>query len=33
MQEQACRAYAAARGWHVGEVFADEGIAGTQSYI
>jgi site-specific DNA recombinase len=29
-QEQACRAYAAAQGWHVGGVFADEGIAGTQ---
>jgi Resolvase, N terminal domain len=29
-QEQACRAYAAARGWHVGEVFADEGIPSTQ---
>ena len=28
-QEQACRIYAAARGWRVGEVFADEGIAGT----
>jgi site-specific DNA recombinase len=30
MQEQACRAYAAARGWHVGEVFADEGTSGMQ---
>ena len=29
-QEQACRSYAAARGWHVGEVFADEGTSGTQ---
>jgi DNA invertase Pin-like site-specific DNA recombinase len=29
-QEQACRAHAAERGWPVGEVFADEGIAGTQ---
>jgi DNA invertase Pin-like site-specific DNA recombinase len=30
VQEQACRSYAAARGWRVGEVFADEGIAGTR---
>ena len=30
MQEQACRTYAAALGWRVGEVFADEGIAGTR---
>jgi DNA invertase Pin-like site-specific DNA recombinase len=30
-QEQACRAYAAALGWRVGEVFADVGIAGTQA--
>jgi DNA invertase Pin-like site-specific DNA recombinase len=29
-QEQACRSYAAARGWHVGEVFSDSGIAGTR---
>ena len=29
MQERACRAFAAARGWHVSGVFADEGIAGT----
>ena len=30
MQEQRCRAYAAARGWHALEVFADEDIGGTQ---
>jgi site-specific DNA recombinase len=30
IQEQACRTYAAERGWHALEVFADEGIAGTQ---
>jgi site-specific DNA recombinase len=29
-QEQACRVYAAERGWHVSEVFADEGIAGMR---
>jgi DNA invertase Pin-like site-specific DNA recombinase len=29
-QEQRCRAYAVAQGWHVGEVFVDEGIAGTR---
>ena len=29
-QEQACRTYAAARGWYVGAVFADEGIPSTQ---
>jgi hypothetical protein len=29
-QEQACRAYAAAQGWRVDEVFADEDSAGTQ---
>jgi Resolvase, N terminal domain len=28
-QEQACRSYASALGWHVGEVFTDRGIAGT----
>jgi DNA invertase Pin-like site-specific DNA recombinase len=30
VQEQACRSYASVPGWHVGEVFADQGIAGTQ---
>jgi site-specific DNA recombinase len=30
-QEQACRTYAAASGWRVGEVFADEGIAGSSA--
>jgi len=29
-QEQACRAYAAAQGWRVGEVFADEGASGMR---
>ena len=29
-QEQACRTYAAALGWCVGEVFTDTGIAGTR---
>jgi DNA invertase Pin-like site-specific DNA recombinase len=29
-QEQACRSCASALGWHVGEVFADAGIAGTR---
>jgi DNA invertase Pin-like site-specific DNA recombinase len=29
-QEQACRSYASALGWPVGEVFADAGIAGTR---
>jgi DNA invertase Pin-like site-specific DNA recombinase len=29
-QEQACRSYAGALGWHVGEVFADRAIAGTR---
>ena len=30
MQEQACRAYAAAQGWRVAEVFADEGTSGVR---
>jgi site-specific DNA recombinase len=29
-QEQACRTYAAALGWRVGEAFSDSGIAGTR---
>jgi hypothetical protein len=30
IQEQACRSYAAQRGWRVGEVFAVEGTPGTR---
>jgi DNA invertase Pin-like site-specific DNA recombinase len=29
-QERACRSYASALGWRVGEVFADRGIASTR---